>query len=76
VSNQFYQRQRSARDKWATFDAWTKEHQAEQFTTEQLVEIAGFSYPTVLKYVSESPLLAKSKRVFGKSCSFPRETSR
>jgi hypothetical protein len=50
------------KDKWATFDAWTKEHQAEQFTTEQLVETAGFSYPTVLKYVSESPLFGKVKK--------------
>lgn len=50
------------KDKWSSFDSWAKEHQAEQFTTEQLVEIAGFSYPTVLKYVSESPLFNKVKK--------------
>jgi hypothetical protein len=50
------------KDKWSAFDSWTKEHQAEQFTTDQLVEVAGFSYQTVLKYVSESPLFGKIKK--------------
>jgi hypothetical protein len=50
------------KDKWSSFDSWAKEHQGEQFTTEQLTEIAGFSYQTVLKYISESPLVKKIKK--------------
>lgn len=50
------------KDKWSAFDEWTTEHQGEQFTTEQLVEVAGFSYQTVLKYVSESLLFTKVKK--------------
>lgn len=48
--------------KWSAFDKWAKEHQSEQYTTDQLVEISGFSYPTTLKYVSESPLFVKVKK--------------
>ena len=56
------QKTEKRKDKWGSFDAWTKDHQGEQFTTDQLVEIAGFSYQTVLKYVSESPLFGKIKK--------------
>jgi hypothetical protein len=50
------------KDKWSNFDAWSKEHQGEQFTTDHLTEVAGFSYQTVLKYISESPLFGKIKK--------------
>jgi hypothetical protein len=50
------------KDKWGAFDKWTTEHTGEQFSTDQLVEIAGFSYQTTLKYVSESPLFIKIKK--------------
>lgn len=52
----------SRKDKWGTFDKWAQEHPREQYTTEHLVEISGFSYPTTLKYVSESPLFLKVKK--------------
>lgn len=50
------------RDKWGAFDKWAKEHQGEQYTTDELVEVAGFSYQTALKYISESPLFVKVKK--------------
>lgn len=52
----------SRKNKWGAFDKWSQEHQGEQYTTDQLVEISGFSYPTTLKYVSESPLFIKVKK--------------
>lgn len=51
---------RSAR--WDAFNKWIREHSGEQFTTDQLVEQSGFSYPTTLKYVQESPLFVKIKK--------------
>lgn len=50
------------KDKYGTFDKWASEHQGEEYTTEQLVEIGGFSYPTTLKHISESPLFVKVKK--------------
>jgi len=50
------------KDKWGAFDKWASEHGGEQFSTDQLVEIAGFSYQTTLKYVSESHLFIKIKK--------------
>jgi len=38
-------------DKYAKLDKYAKEHVFEQFTTEQLVEMSGLSYPTVVKYL-------------------------
>lgn len=49
-------------DKYDAFLEWTKDHLFEQFTTEQLVEVAGFSYATTLKFVSESPAFRKIKK--------------
>jgi len=49
-------------DKYDSFIDWTKDHLFEQFTTEQLVEVAGFSYQTTLKFVSESPTFRKIKK--------------
>ena len=49
-------------DKWDAFLKWAKDKVFEQFTTEQLVEISGFSYPTTLKFVQENPTFRKVKR--------------
>lgn len=48
--------------RWATFEKWTKEHQGEQFTTDQLCEISGFSYPSTLNFVKSSPLFRRVKK--------------
>ncbi len=48
--------------KWNSFIEWAKLHEAEQFTTEQLVEICGFSYPTTLDYIKISPYFKKIKK--------------
>jgi hypothetical protein len=48
--------------KWGAFIEWAKLHEAEQFTTEQLVEICGFSYPTTLEYLRISPYFRKIKK--------------
>jgi hypothetical protein len=48
--------------KWNSFIEWAKLHEAEQFTTEQLVEICGFSYPTTLEYLKISPYFKKIKK--------------
>lgn len=49
-------------DKWDAFMKWAKDKVFEQFTTEQLVEISGFSYPTTLKFIQENPTFRKVKR--------------
>lgn len=49
-------------DKWDAFVRWSKGHLFEQFTTEQLAEECGFSYPTTLKYLQESPVFRKIKK--------------
>ena len=49
-------------DKWDAFLRWSKGHLFEQFTTEQLAEECGFSYPTTLKYLQESPVFRKIKK--------------
>lgn len=49
-------------DKWDAFLRWAKDKVFEQFTTEQLVEVSGFSYQTTLKFVSENPNFRKVKR--------------
>lgn len=49
-------------DKYDQFLDWAKDHVLEQFTTEQLVEQSGFSYPTTLKFVQESPVFRKIKK--------------
>jgi hypothetical protein len=49
-------------DKYDAFLEWAKDHLFEQFTTEQLVEVAGFSYQTTLKFVSESQTFRKVKK--------------
>lgn len=49
-------------DKYDAFLDWTKDHLFEQFTTEQLEEVSGFSYQTTLKFISESPNFRKIKK--------------
>jgi len=49
-------------DKYDAFLDWTKAHLFEQYTTEQLVVISGFSYPTTLKFVQDSPVFRKIKK--------------
>lgn len=49
-------------NKYGAFEQWAGEHLFEQFTTEQLVEQSGFSYPTTLKYLQDSPTFRKIKK--------------
>ncbi len=49
-------------DKYDSFIDWTKDKIFEQYTTEALVEVAGFSYPTVLKFLQDSPSFKKLKK--------------
>ena len=49
-------------DKYDALLAWASEHLFEQFTTEQIVEVSGFSYPTTLKFIQESPTFRKVKK--------------
>ncbi len=49
-------------DKYDAFIDWSKAHIFEQYTTEQLVEISGFSYPTTLKFIQDSPSFRKIKK--------------
>lgn len=48
--------------KWNSFIAWAKLHESEQFTTEQLVEVCGFSYQTTLEFLKISPHFKKIKK--------------
>jgi hypothetical protein len=49
-------------DKYDALLEWASDHLFEQFTTEQIVEISGFSYPTTLKFLQESPTFRKVKK--------------
>lgn len=49
-------------DKYNSFIEWTKDKIGEQYTTDALVEVAGFSYITVLKFLSESLHFRKVKK--------------
>ena len=49
-------------DKYDAMLGWAKGHLFEQYTTEQLVEISGFSYPTTLKFLQDSPTFRKVKK--------------
>lgn len=49
-------------DKYNAFIEWTKDKVGQQFTTDALVEEAGFSYITVLKFLGESPHFRKIKK--------------
>jgi len=41
---------------------FAKEHHGEQFTTEQLVEVAGFCHATTLKFLNDNPYFHKIKK--------------
>lgn len=49
-------------DKYDALIAWTRDKVGEQYTTEAVVEVAGFSYPTVLKFLQDSPHFRKVKK--------------
>jgi hypothetical protein len=49
-------------EKYDAFDKWAKENRTQEYSTEQLVEISGFSYQTTLRYLTESPLYTKVKK--------------
>lgn len=49
-------------DKYNAFVEWTKDKVGQQFTTDALVDEAGFSYITVLKFLGESPHFRKIKK--------------
>lgn len=62
VAGATIQKSEKRKDKYGSFDRWADEHRGEEHTTEQLVEVSGFSYQTTLKHVSESPLFIKVKK--------------
>jgi len=49
-------------DKWKALEEWAKKNTYQEVSTEQLVQIAGFSYQTVLNYVKSSPYFRKIQR--------------
>lgn len=49
-------------DKYDAFIDWSKDKVGEQYSTEKLVEVAGFSYITVLKFLADSPYFRKIKK--------------
>lgn len=49
-------------DRYKVVIEWSKAHVGEEFTTEDLVEISTFSYPTMLKFLQESPHFRKVKK--------------
>jgi hypothetical protein len=52
----------SRKGKYRAFEQWAMAHDREQFTTEQLMEVSGFSRATVLKFVEGNPIFPKLKR--------------
>ncbi len=52
----------SRADQYKAFEQWASEHDSEQYTTEQLVEVSGFSYQTTLKFIDGSPFFRKVKK--------------
>lgn len=49
-------------DKYDALLSWARDHVYEEFTTEELVEVSGFSYPTTLKFLQDSPTFRKVKK--------------
>ena len=52
----------SRKDRVKNLIKFAKEHNGEQFTTEQLVEVAGFCHATTLKFLNDNPYFHKIKR--------------
>lgn len=48
--------------RYGAFEAWAHAHQGEVFSTQQLVDVAGFSSATMLKYLKESLLFEPVKK--------------
>jgi len=49
-------------DRWRAVEDWAKQHFLEETTTEDMVGLSGFSYPTVQNYMKTSPYFRKIKR--------------
>lgn len=49
-------------DQYKSLEKWACEHDSEQFTTEQIVEVSGFSYQTTLRFIDGNPHFHKVKR--------------
>lgn len=49
-------------DQYKAFEQWAREHDREQFTTDQLVEASGFGYQTTLKFIDGNPYFHKIKK--------------
>ena len=52
----------SRSDQYKAFIKWACEHDREQFTTDQLIEVSGFSYQTTLKFVDSDPNFIRIKK--------------
>jgi hypothetical protein len=49
-------------DKWKALEEWCKNNLYKEVTTEEIVGLSGFSYPTVLNYLKTSPYFRKIQR--------------
>lgn len=49
-------------DQYKAFEKWARDHDREQFSTEQLVEASGFGYQTTLKFIDGNPYFHKIKK--------------
>lgn len=49
-------------NKWRALEEWAKKSTYQEVTTEQVVEISGFSYSTVINYLKTSPYFRKIQR--------------
>jgi hypothetical protein len=49
-------------NKWKTLEDWAKNNTYEEVTTEQIMEVCGFSNQTVLNYAKTSPYFKKVQR--------------
>lgn len=49
-------------DKWKILEDWAKINTYQEVSTEKVMEISGFSYPTVLNYIKTSPYFRKIQR--------------
>lgn len=49
-------------DKWKALEEWCKNNLYKEVATEEIVNLSGFSYPTVLNYLKTSPYFRKIQR--------------
>lgn len=49
-------------DQYKAFEQWARDHDREQFTTDQIVEASGFGYQTTLKFIDGHPSFYKIKK--------------